>query len=112
MSKVLTFTKGELLGKNLDDFYEYVGRQLDEYTAEMMFDCKKINISKDIQDCIYESYHALYPDLYQRNPTEFNTQVTMLLAIKGPKVSIALNSFEVELEDGFLFKENVGYEDR
>lgn len=102
MSKILTLAKEEIEGKNLDEFYAYVGRQLDDYTEEAFFDCCKINVSQSIQDCIYESYRGLHPELYERDQKEFDTKVTILLAIKGPKVSRSLNEYEVEIKDGFL----------
>jgi len=51
---------------------------------------------------IYESYRCLFPKEYAANPKEFDTQVTITLAIRGPKVSYKLSGLSVEIFPGFL----------
>ena len=99
---ILSFTKEEILNKDLEKFYEHVGKQLEGYTEDKKFDCRKINISKMLLDCIYESYRNMHPELYRQNRKEFDTEVTALLLMSGPKVSENLKGYEVEVEEGFL----------
>lgn len=68
---------------------------------ELEYDCRKVNISKNIQDGIYDKYLALGKE---QNLSEQDVRigVTMLLAVSGPKVDDDLADDEVEVFDGFI----------
>lgn len=70
-------------------------------TEELEYDCRKVNIAKNIQDGIYEKYMKLAKE--QKLPeSDVRTSITMLLAISGPKVDEKLADNEVEVFDGFI----------
>lgn len=65
------------------------------------YDCRKINIASNIQDGIYERYMELGR---AQNMAECDVRIdiTMLLAVSGPKVNENLADNEVEVFDGFI----------
>lgn len=85
----------------LPDFYDAVARKMGyNATDNLSYDCRKITISKEIQNGFYEYYiKSLRENLSER---EIRTSVTMLLLMSGPKVDEALKGNEVEVFDGFI----------
>ena len=70
-------------------------------TSKLEYDCRNVNIAKNIQDGIYEKYLELGRE--QKLPDQdIRAGVTMLLAISGPKVDENLADNEVEVFDGFI----------
>ena len=84
--------------------YEAIARQMgyQNYGA-LNYDCTKANVAQNIQDGFYEYYTKMEtlnnPNV---NVHELQTQITMLLAVAGPKVDKALKTNEVEVFDGFI----------
>lgn len=84
----------------LVEFYDAVATEMGyTNTSELRYDCRNINISPNIQDGFYVHYREMNPTL---PASEVDIQVTMLLAISGPKVDQALKANEVEVFDGFI----------
>jgi hypothetical protein len=69
--------------------------------AELEYDCRKVNIAKNIQDGIYDKYLELGRE-EKLSETDVRVGVTMLLACSGPKVDENLADDEVEVLDGFI----------
>ena len=88
---------------SLQDFYEAVAREMRVDTSEVNFDCRKINISENIQDGFYEYYakHARETDP-NLSDSDIRIGTTMLLVMSGPKVGIDLKVNEIEIFDGFI----------
>lgn len=78
----------------LSDFYKNVGKHLMDDIMGYMFDCRHIEISKEIQDVFFKYYKEKY------NLEE--SEVCMLLAMSGPKTKDTLKDFEVEVDDKFM----------
>jgi hypothetical protein len=74
-------------------------------TSEIKYDCTKINVAENIQDGFYEYYLALIRenDIYSHE-NEARADITMLLAMSGPKVDQTLKANEVEVFDGFTIQ--------
>ena len=89
---------------NLTEFYDAVATEMGyTETSDLHYDCRKVNIAKNIQDGFYEYYTA---NAKERNPSasdnDIQTSITMILAIRGPKVDKNLKENEVEVFDGFI----------
>lgn len=78
----------------LSDFYKNVGKHLMDNIMGYVFDCRHIEISKEIQDVFFKYYKEKY------NLEEW--EVCMLLAMSGPKTKDTLKDFEVEVDDKFM----------
>lgn len=89
---------------SITDLYQSAARELG-YTEvdELYFDCRKINITKEMQDCLYDFYtqKANEQDVIP-SENDIKMNITMMLAISGPKVNAALKANEVEVLDGFI----------
>ena len=85
---------------DLVKFYDAVAKEMG-YTniSELHYDCREINIAANIQDGFYAYYRETNPTI---PASEVNAQVTMLLALSGPKVDSTLKTNEVEIFDGFI----------
>ena len=86
------------------ELYETAATQMGHLnTSELEFDCRKINIAKNIQDGFYKYYTELVKETDPNmSETSIQTEITMLLAIGGPKVDAELADYEVEIFDGFV----------
>lgn len=102
MGQVMELRESDIKNKLLVEFYDAVGAVLNTNVNNVQYDCRKICISSYIQDCIYEAYRTRFPEQYINNPLQFDTEVTMTLAISGPKVSHELSNYQVRIEEGFL----------
>lgn len=69
--------------------------------SELEYDCRKVNIAKNIQDGIYENYLELGRE-QKLSEYDVRVGVTMLLACSGPKVDENLADNEVEVFEGFI----------
>lgn len=65
------------------------------------YDCRKVNVAKNIQDGIYEKYLELGRE-QNIDDDDIRVSITMLLACSGPKVDETLAENEVEVFDGFI----------
>ena len=88
----------------LTEFYDAVATELGcKDVGTLQYDCTEINVAENIQDGFYEHYTAIAKET---NPTasenDIRMSITMLLAISGPKVDIALRENEVEVFSGFI----------
>lgn len=102
MSQIMELKDCDITNKLLVEFYDSVAKAIGADVENVQYDCRKICISSYMQDCIYEAYRNRYPEEYKSNMLQFDTQVTMKLAICGPKVASELTKYQVLLEDGFL----------
>lgn len=102
MSQIVELRECDIVGKLLVEFYDSVAQVLGADSEKAQYDCRKICISSYMQDCIYNAYRSRYPEEYQSNKIQFDTQITMKLAISGPKVAPELEKFQVLIEEGFL----------
>jgi hypothetical protein len=73
-------------------------------TDKLEFDCRNINVAKNIQDGIYDKYLELGKE-QQISDQDVRVGVTMLPACSGPKVDENLADDEVEVFDGFICSE-------
>lgn len=92
----------EEISCGLGEFYKNVGKHLTDDIMGYMFDCRHIEISKEIQDLFY--------DYYKTNYNASDWEVTMMLAMSGPKTNDYLIGYEVEVDDKFMFVAN--YKDK
>lgn len=86
------------------ELYEQTAKEMG-YTnvKELQFDCRKINVAKNIQDKFYNHYvNSIL--LHDKTETEHEArlQATMVLAQFGPKVDENLADNEVEVFEGFI----------
>ena len=84
--------------------YEEVAKKMGHAnTNGLMFDCRHINVAPNIQDGFYAYYTELAKITDpQASETDVRTEITMILAIGGPKVDENLADDEVEVFDGFI----------
>lgn len=90
----------------LTEFYDAVATEMGYAdTSELKYDCTKINVAANIQDGFYEHYLALIreKDIYSHE-NEARADITLVLAMSGPKVDINLKANEVEVFDGFTIQ--------
>lgn len=88
----------------LPEFYDAVATEMGYAdTSQLKYDCTKINVAENIQDGFYDYYLALIreKDIYSHE-NEARADVTLVLAMSGPKVDKALKANEVEVFDGFI----------
>lgn len=83
----------------LPEFYEYIANLLGCSHAPN-FDCRKLLISKTVQNRLYENYRREFE--HEKDDYAFNSQITSMLLLYGPKVSNSLGDFEVLVERGFI----------
>lgn len=69
------------------------------------YDCRKINVARNIQDGFFEYYKE--QDDGRTKESALMSQIALLLLNYGPKVDEALNNNEVELFDGFISETEV-----
>lgn len=68
---------------------------------DLEYDCRNVNVAKNIQDGIYEKYLELGRE-QKVSEQDIRIGITMLLACSGPKVDENLADNEVEVFDGFI----------
>lgn len=86
------------------ELYEAAAKEMGyTNTKELQFDCRKINVAKNIQDGFYAYYTELAKATDPNtSETDVRVEITMLLAMGGPKVNEDLADDEVEVFDGFI----------
>lgn len=84
--------------------YEEVAKEMGyTNTNELMFDCRHINVAPNIQDGFYAYYTELAKITDpQASEIDVRTEITMILAMCGPKVDENLADDEVEVFNGFI----------
>ena len=63
--------------------------------SKVVYDCRKLSITKKVLDCMYEFYRL------ENRDDEF---ITTCMLLYGPKADLDGESYEVEVEDGFVTK--------
>ena len=84
------------------ELYDTIATEMGFVTVQNLeYDCRKVNVAKNIQDGIYKKYTELGRE---QNLSEDDVRIgiTMLLACSGPKVDETLVDNEVEVFDGFI----------
>ena len=86
------------------ELYEAAAKEMGHTnTKEIQFDCRKINVAKNIQDGFYAYHTELCKEIEPHmSEKEIQAQITVILAIGGPKVDESLADNEVEIFDGFI----------
>ena len=102
MNQIIELNESDVINKLITEFYDSVAMALKANVENAQYDCRKVCISSYIQDCIYESYRKRYPEEYLSNKIQFEAEVTMRLAMAGPKVLAELKPYQVLVEEGFL----------
>jgi len=92
MNKKISFAFEEITGKGLVEFYDAVAYKLGYNPEAVCYDCRKLTVSKSVQDVWYHEF---------QNEGMNPSQITMLLLMSGPKVDQNLQNYDVEVFDGF-----------
>ena len=88
----------------LVELYEAVAKEMGYLIPDKLhYNCCKVNVAPNIQDGFYAHYLELIKaeDPYMPEH-EARCQITMLLAISGPKADKDLKANEVEVFEGFI----------
>ena len=90
----------------LSDFYDKVAKEIGYISTDnLKYDCRHINVSKEIQDEFFAYYKEqakkIDPNM---NDNDINTGTAILLIMSGPKVDSNLKGNEVEVFNGFIVK--------
>ena len=86
------------------EFYNAVAKEMGyNDTSELYYDCTKINIAENIQDGFYDYYIKTI----RETDTHFcesdaRANITMFLAMSGPKVDYSLKANEVKVFSNFI----------
>ena len=88
----------------LVELYEAVAKEMGYLIPDKLrYDCREINVAPNIQDGFYAHYMELIkaedPHVSEH---EARCQITILLAMSGPKVDKSLKANEVEVFEGFI----------
>ena len=86
------------------ELFDAVAKEMGyENPSEIKYDCTKINVAANIQDGFYEHYTELIREDYANMPeSEIRADITIHLAMSGPKVDNTLKENEIEVFDGFI----------
>ena len=83
---------------DLATFYENVARKISaRITDKSKFDCRKICITKDVQEVLWSYYRE------EKNQTD--EQIASILLIGGPKANLeeyGILEYRAEVENGFV----------
>jgi hypothetical protein len=86
----------------ITELYDTIATEMGFVAVQNLeYDCRKVNIAKNIQDGIYEKYAELGKE-QKISEQDVRIGITMLLACSGPKVDENLADNEVEVFDGFI----------
>ena len=88
----------------LTECYENIGVKAGyKPTQHTLYDCRRVCVSKHIQDAWYSCYHekAKKKDPFLSD-NEIMRSITMLLLMSGAKVQDSLADNEVSIERGFV----------
>lgn len=87
---------------SITELYDAIAMEMGHQNVHKLeYDCRKVNIAKNIQDGIYDKYIELSKE-EKCSEQDVRLGITMLLAISGPKVDEDLEDNEVEIFDGFI----------
>lgn len=82
---------------NLTEFYQAVADRLGIKTTDKTnFDCRKICVTKSVQEILWQYYY---------DAGDSNSQIATLFLMLGPKANLTGNVYAVEVEDGFIVEE-------
>lgn len=82
---------------DLVDFYKIAAEKmgLTKITDKTLYDCRKIHITKSVQDCIWKHY---YDKGYS------NAEIAAIMLHVGPKASLSGNELMFTVEDDFVME--------
>ena len=90
----LTLEPRDFEGISITDFYELVARRVNlKLEGNYTFDCRKINVSKNIQDALFK---------YMEDTGHSQEHICMVWCIYGPKAFEEFPDNTVEVLDGFV----------
>ena len=89
---------------SLVELYETIAKEMGHAdTAELHYDCRKVNIAFNIQENLYDYYYNNAKETDETlSDNDIKIGTTMLLLLSGPKVDDALKANEVEIFEGFI----------
>lgn len=89
---------------SLIEFYDEVARLMGYGdTSNLKYDCRQINVAENIQEGFYEYYTKCIKETHPYlSENDITTEITMLLAISGPKVDKSLKANEAEVFEQFI----------
>ena len=80
----------------ISELYDNVAKILGiSNVSEVVYDCRKLSITKKVLDCLYEFYHS---------EKQRYDSITTCMLLYGPKADLEGDGYEVEAEDGFVTK--------
>ena len=89
---------------SLVELYDLVAREMGHAeTTDLHYDCRKINVSEQINDGIIKYYHDAARETdpnMSENDIKIGTAITLLQS--GPKLDVTLEANEVEVFEGFI----------
>lgn len=98
---ILSLTKKQLSGKTIGEFYDLIGILL-HIEGKVKYDCRKILVSNNIKESIFNTYREKLQQQYESNLYQIDGQIAATWIIAGPKVSENLKDYEVEILPGFI----------
>ena len=84
---------------SITELYDTAASIMGKETQNLEYDCRHINVAKNIQDGFFEHYRESNPHVSE---SDFKMGMGMLLLNYGPKVDENLTDDEVEVFDGFI----------
>jgi len=84
---------------SLMGLYDAIAEAIGKDPETCRYDCRKVNIASNLQQCIYDYYIAQNPEYPQ---SQVECEVSMLLVTAGPKADKTLQNDAVEIFDGFI----------
>ena len=84
---------------SVPELYETVASLMGKETKDLRYDCRNINVAKNVQDGFFSYYRENNP---HTSESDFKIAMGMLLLSYGPKVDENLADNEVEVFDGFI----------
>lgn len=98
MTKTIRLAKGDCYC-DLTTFYENVARKIPvEITEKTCFDCRKICITKSVQEALWSYYRD------EKGKTD--EQIAVMLLGYGPKANLeehSIQEYRAEIEKSFIF---------
>lgn len=102
MSQILSLTEAQVTNKTIQELYDVIAQLLNHCTGNEKYDCRKINVSSEIQERVFTTYRRKLAKQYKNNPEQVDEQIAVSWVIAGPKVSNQLKGFQVEILPGFI----------
>lgn len=84
----------------ITELYDTVAKAIGyKDVSKLNYDCKEINVARNIQDGFFAYYQEVAP---HANQSELKMSVSMVLLNYGPKTDDTLEDYEVEVTNRFI----------